>query len=354
MAGEFINVKINKVAIHKIFKREDRKELIPPVFNNQCSELNVEAKRALVTRITKAFGNESHSLKMEIEDTSEKSIYKLITDFWKTKQDDQEFLELSRKLTLLLAVAQKSRIYPDAIVVIVKGTSKAYNADFIAIIKAEIQDGFNIIENNGEQLLSYMNTLLLTRQQKLHKIGFFINNQVAGRDIDLKNVDAFLFDSNTGESVSDSKAEYFYKDFLGLTFREDADVLTNKFLLATKKFINENIEDAAERFKLQTALCDYLYVRRGMFINAAQFADEYMGRGERKDSYLRFVDEAGVPIIDVRKDMSMVKGGKTRRLFFENSVKLTVPIEEVNDTITIEENQSGDTIITIKGKYVNE
>ncbi len=69
MAGEFTNLEIKKAAIHKVFKREDKSIMIPPVFNNQCSELDSEAKRALVTRITKAFGNDSRSIKMDISDT---------------------------------------------------------------------------------------------------------------------------------------------------------------------------------------------------------------------------------------------------------------------------------------------
>lgn len=354
MAGEFINLKVKKVAIHKIFKREDKKVLIPPVYNDQCSGLDSEAKRALETRITKAFGNDSHSLKMKIENVSEESVYKNITDFWQTDQEDAAFLQLSKQLTFLLAKAQNSRIYPDAIVVIVKGTTKAYSNDFIAIIKAEIQDGFNIVESNGEQLLGYVNNLLLTRQQKLHKIGIFINNQVKGRKIELKDVDAFLFDSNNGETFSDSKAEYFYKSFLGLTFREDADVITNQFYITTKKFINECIENAAERIRLQTALRDYLYVNKKMYINPAQFANEYLGSAETKDSYLKIMEEAGVPSMDIRKDVTMIKNGKTRNMSFDNSINLTVPIEEFDDTITIEENENGDTIIKIKGKYVNE
>ncbi len=354
MAGEFINLKVKKVAIHKIFKREDKKILIPPEYNSQCSSLDNEARRALETRITRAFGNDSHSLKMKIEDTSEDSVYRNIVDFWGTDQSDAAFLEMSRQLTFLLAQAQNSRIYQDAIVVIVKGTTKAYNADFAAVIKAEIQDGFNIVESDGEQLLSYVNNLLLTRQQKLHKIGLFINNQVRGREIRQQDVDAFLFDSNTGESISDSKAEYFYKSFLGLDFREDADVITNNFYIATKKYINECVKESAERIRLQTALRNYLYINKDMYINSSQFAEGYMEGGEAKDVYLKAMEEAGIPSTDIRKDVSMIKRGKTRSLSFENSVKLTVPIEKFEEMVTVEEDGDGDTIIRIKGKYLDE
>ncbi len=108
--------------------------MLPPVFNNQCSELDAEAKRALVTRITRAFGNDSHSIKMKINNTGDNSAYKYITDFWMTDQNDNEFLELSKRLTLLLANAQNNRLFSDSIVVIVKGTTKGSNVDFIAVI----------------------------------------------------------------------------------------------------------------------------------------------------------------------------------------------------------------------------
>lgn len=209
MSLNTINLKVTKVAIHKVFQREEKDTLIPPMYNRCCMELDETARLALAMRIVKAFGDDSHSLKMDISDTGEESVYKNIVDFWRTEQNDNQLLELSKKLTLLLAEAQDSKLYSEGIVITVKGTTKPTKCDFIAVIKAEIQDGFNIAESNGQQLLSYVNTLLLTRQQKLHKIGLFLNNQVNGRAIEVKDVSAYVFDSNTSESAYKAKAEFF-------------------------------------------------------------------------------------------------------------------------------------------------
>lgn len=354
MAGEFINTKIEKVAIHKIFKRETKANIIPPLYNESCSTLNSEAKRALTTRITRAFGNDAHAIQMAIDDTGEESVYQCLTEFWLTDQSDEKFLELSKKLTYMLAEAQNSRVYSDGIVIILKGTTKAINVDYIAIIKAEISDGFNVENSNGENLLQYVNNLLLTGQQKLHKIGFFINTQVRGRQITARDVLAFLFDSNTAESVADAKSTYFYKTFLGLKFREDADVITNKFYMGTKKFINESDWDPVEKIRLQTALHDYLVVQNNLNICMSDFANTYIREDDAKDAYLVQLEAQGIPRTAIRKDVSMLPSKKTRKLTFENAIKLTAPIEEFGENVLIREDENGNTIISIRGKYLNE
>lgn len=354
MAGEFINFKIDKVIIHKIFKRENKENMLPPLYNETCSTLDIDAKRALITRITRAFGNDAHSLEMSIEDTGEESVYKYITNFWLTNQSDTHFIELSKRLTKSLAEAQTSKLYPDGIVIVLKGTTKPINVDYIAIIKAEISDGFNIENNNGESIIQYVNNLLLTGQQKLHKIGLFINNQVRGRQIEKKDVSVFLFDSNTADSVADAKSAYFYKTFLGLKFREDADYMTNKFYTGTKRFINNSGLEPAERIRLQTALHGYLVVRNSLDINMADFANEFFTEDSVKDKYLNEMEGLGVPRISIRKDLSMISNKKTRKLSFENAVKITAPIDEFDENVIIEDDGHGNTIVTIKGKYINE
>ena len=353
MAGEFTNVKIQKVAIHKIFKRESKDIIVPPQFNESCTQLGDNAKHALVNRITRALGSDSHALQMDIEDVGEKSVYKYLTDFWMSNQDEEKFINLSKELTLLLASAQNRRSYPDGIVIILKGTTKAINVDYIAIIKAEISDGFNIENNNGENLLQYVNNLLLTGQQKLHKIGFFINTQVRGRKISKKDVLAYLFDSNTAESVADAKSAYFYKSFLGLKFKEDSAVITNRFYTETKKYIHESALGSMEKVRLQTALHNYLVVQETRNISLSDFADEYLVEDEIKDDYLRTLEASGVPRTAIRKDISMMSGKTTRKLTFENAIKLWAPVDDFEENVLIKEDDSGNTIITIRGKYIN-
>ncbi len=353
MAGEFINTKIEKVVIHKIFRRENKHEVIPPFYNETCSALDTDAKRALTQRITRAFNNNTHAIQMSIEDTSEESVFGYLREFWLSNQSDEKLLVLSKRLTYLLALAQNSRMYPGGIVITLKGTTKPINLDYIAVIKAEISDGFNIENVNGENLFQYVNNLLLTGQQKLQKIGFFINTQIRGREINEKDVLAFLFDSNTAESVADAKSTYFYKTFLGLKFREDADVFTNRFYVYTKKYINECDLGAEGKIRLQTALNDYLMIQNNYNIGVEDFANQYIQEAPIKDRYLNVMQEAGMPTTAIRKDLSMVSGKKMRKLSFENAIKLTAPIDEFDENVTIRE-EDGNTIISIRGRYLHE
>lgn len=349
------NLKVKKVAIHKIFQREEKDTLIPPMYNNSCTELDGEARIALALRIVKAFGDDSHSLKMDIADTGEESVYKNIVNFWLSEQSDEQFLELSKKLTLLLALAQDSKVYSEGVVITVKGTTKATKNDFIAVIKAEIQDGFNIAEINGQQLLSYINTLLLTRQQKLHKIGLFVNNQVKGRAIEVKDVSAFVFDSNTAESAYKAKAEFFYGKFLGLEFSKDSAVVCNSFYVQTKAFINKCEVEPMEKMRLHTALRDYVFINPTSRISPSEFADTYFMSSEIIDKYLEELDNVGVPRTATIKDLKMI-GNKNhkRNLKFDNSVIVQVPTEEFDEAISVNEDENGNTIVTIRGRYVNE
>ena len=50
----------------------------------------------------------------------------------------------------------------------------------------------------------------------------------------------------------------------------------------------------------------------------------------------------------------MVASKKTRKLSFENAIRLTVPIDEFDENVTIREDEQGNTIISIRGRYLNE
>ena len=196
MSSNIDQMIIQKVVIHQVLKRETQENIIPPLYNNSCSELDDKSLDALQKRLTKSLGNNSHSMKMDIHNFEDGSAYKYITNFWLSAENDDQFVQLSKDLTKLLAESQTSCRIPGGVIVVVKGIVTEYKKDFIAVIKAEKHDGFNITEEEGKNLLKYFNNLVLSPQQKLQKIGYFVNNAVRGREINPKDVDSFVFDSN--------------------------------------------------------------------------------------------------------------------------------------------------------------
>lgn len=356
MANNTEQMLINKVVIHQISKRESKNSVNPPVYNNACSDLDNDTIDALQKRLTNALGNNSHSMKMEIKDVGEESVFQHITKFWLTDENDELFIELSQKLTKLLADAQDSMRIPGGVIVILRGTVTEFNKDFIAIIKAEKHDGFNITEKDGKNLLEYFNNLLLTPQQKLHKIGYFVNNAVRGRNIEKKDVEAYVFDSNTSENSLAAHAAYFYNKFLGLEFRRDADLITNKFYLNTRDFVNvcSNL-NTENKILIQSELRNYIESQSIRVINPNDFIRTVVSDGSIIDAYLSFIEEQDIPLQDTRKDIKLVvKALKERKISFQNKIKLLGPTKEFYENVKIVENDNGDTVITIKGKYINE
>lgn len=360
--GEFVmavnleNFKIEKVIIHQIFQREDTNQIVQPVYNNVFCNLDEKGKDTLKKRIVNALGNKSHALKMKVDDLGEESVYSLITDFWKSSEEDKDFIELSQKLARGLAEAQTSKRLPGGMVIVLKGTVREYNEEYIAVIKADIQDGFNIAYDvDGQQQMKYVSDLFLTPNNKLQKMGLFINKALGKSEILEKDVDVYIYDSNTDASASLSKAAYFYRNFLGLGFSEDSDFITDKFYRVTKAFINNNPRIMnSKKINLNSALLSYLKSDVFSVINPTVFADNNIIEAELKDEYLNSIEENGIPLENTYKDTTMIGNGlKTRTISFENSIKLQAPVEEFSDNVVVEE-ENGNTVIKIKGRFVNE
>lgn len=355
MSSNIDQMIIQKVAIHQVLKRENPHSITPPLYNNTCSELDDESLDALQKRFTKSLGSNSHSMKMEIRNSDAGSVFQRITDFWLSQEDDDTFIQLSKELTKLLAESQTNGRIPGGVVVIVKGIVTELRKDFIAVIKAEKHDGFNITEEEGRNLLKYFNNLVLSPQQKLQKIGYFVNNAVKGRAIDKKDVNAFVFDSNTSETSMSAHAAYFYDKFLGLGFRTDAEFITNKFYISTRDFINTCLSLSSEsKINLQSDLRNYLEAGNISIINPNDFIRRTISDGKIIDEYLKFIETQDVPLQDTKKYLGLVnKSMKDRRMSFDNHIRLSAPSEAFKENIKIVETEE-DTIITIKGKYINE
>lgn len=355
MALDFQNFYIKRVITHQIFKRIYTTEMVTPIFNKECTNFFNEANDALQERITKSFGNNSHSIKMSIKEKGEGSVFAFIADYWSGEEKEEDFVELSKNLTIKLAQAQNTRQYPGGVIVVLEGTISEYNEEYILFIKADIQDGFNIVEKDGENLMQYVNNLLLTKEQKLQKMAIFVRGSVKGEKVKRKETKVYLFDSNTNKSISLSKAEYFYNRFLGLEFCKGSDFETNRFYNASKEFFNSCDKlSPSERIDLQTQLKRYLRLDPALVIHPYTFITSVTNRGEIIDLYIADMKKNQVPLNDIMKNLSMIDESiNKRKMVFSNAIKLEVMDDEVGDNINIKEDGEN-TIITIKGKYINE
>lgn len=355
--NKFSNLKINRIIVHQIYQREEKTVLIPPFYSSSCCEVDVNYNSKIKERIVKSMGSGSHSIRMDISDTSDDSAYKAISNYWANGEGEAGFIELSKTLTLMLANAQNNRRYPGGILIFVDGTVQANNRQLFCIIKAEEQDGFSLKKEVNNLDLSYVAQIFMTKNEKFQKIGIFINNAIKGRNIDFKDVDSFIFDSNTDPSISKSKAEYFYDSFLGLNFRKDSDLLTYNFVECTKRFIKslQNVDDV-KKIEMSTALLAYVGAEGLAIINPKDFAANNFNTPELIDEYEKYLTERSVELNSIHKNTAMLGGLlKTRNLLFSNKVKLQIPVDEFEEAVEIVKDEaSGETIVKIKGLMLSE
>lgn len=351
---ELRNLKINKVAFHQIFKRVQKDEIVDPYYSDSCEMLDDQIKNTLNNRIIKAFGNDSHCLKMDIADTGEESVYHKICQYWNSETNEQMFLSLSKNLTESLAIAQDTKQYTGGIVIVIEGTVSRNDNRYICIIKADIHDGMNIKDVNGIKELDYIDNLLLTPAQKMQKIGLFIDKSTRANRIDPNELDAYIYDINTDRNSTLKKAEYFYNRFLGLKMSSNNDVLTNNFYRLTRDFINEQERlPSSVKTRLQTQLINYMNYTGNIVLNIGEFSEDNFAEGTMRDDYIRFMSSNSMPEHSITKDMSLVKINK-RSLEFENKIKLQAPTEAFARNVEVEEDEEGNTIVKIKGRLVRK
>lgn len=353
---KFENLQITKVIIHEVYKRELTGEIKRPFFNTECCTLGTQEIEFLRQRITGAMSSRSSAIFMEIDNDGENSIFQYIKSYWENSDsNDENFIALSKEITHRLTEAQVSKGIPGGVVVVLEGTVQEINKPFVAIIKAESQNGFTLEKQDERRVLRFLRDLFLTPHQKLQKVGLFINNAVHGRKIMKTDIDAFVFDSNA-DSANTNKATYFYNNFLGLKYRSDSNVVTNKFFMSTKEFIQQcNEFSSTQKIDKISALISYLKFEVNQFVNANEFADRIFENSPLKRSYLDRLESEGISCERFRKDLSLADMHmKKRQIILDNKIKLFAPTDNFDDMVKITDNEDGTTSFVVQGKIQNE
>ena len=347
---EFVNFTINRIITHEIFQRNEEREIVPPIISTEITTLNADGTSELSARIVEAIGKDSKSVEMDINMIEQGSVYHYVNNIMNSSTDG-DFIEMSRNIAMNLAHAQTSRNLPGGILVVIDGTAGVNNNKYVAVIKAELQGGFQKAANNT---IEFVRDLLLTPQQKLYKIGIFLESLGANN-----NTRAFVYDYNMSRSQEHGIAVYFYDSFLGCSISHTDKYFTNRFYHETKNFIdNESVFSDDEIFDLHTHLYSYLKSETAT-LNITEFSNQYISEPAKRDLYNDYmqniVGEEGLNR-SITKDISDIKTKlRMRKVTFSNRVKISAPSDEFEANVRIvEETVDADgrisTIVNIAGK----
>lgn len=354
MSDQFANLKMKRIIIHQIFERNESREMQQPRYNSTLSILDSTALSVLQARITDVLGHNSHSIELEVVRTSPSDVFSIATRM--IYADEQGFISESKKAADKLAEAQTTRTIPGGILVVFNGTVGPSNDNCVGFIKAEIHEGFSVEQSSTDLLLKFLTDLCLTPQQKLYKIGIFIE-KVKPESSETHRIPqefkVFVYDQNMNTNTTSGAALYFYEVFLGCAFSPSAKKLTMDFYYHTKDFIDQLPLHDEEKVDLHSALYSYLKVSQSNVVDTTEFGDQYL-TPEQKDDYCSFMEQNEFPTNAVPKDITLIQSKlRKRKIVFSSNVSLTAPSDNFNDLVQIMGHEGSKTLLKIEG-FISE
>lgn len=347
-----MNLQVDKVILHEVFKRDDEKKRVQPQYAPAIEALSDGALDALRNRIVAAMSHSDRCIEMSITNSSLTSMVALTSRL--VDLDEPMYVEASQGVANLLADAQKTRAIPGGIVVVFTGTVGVPAKRLLGVIKAEVHTGFlRDREEDGTYVLKFLDKLLLTPQTKLYKIGLFVEQNPEVEDLTAR-WQAFIYDESMTSKDKYGAALYFYEGFLGLGFQASSARDTKRFHDFTKGFIQSLGVEEEQKVILQNALVTYLRADQSPTVEVNTFANTYLADAELRDSYESYMTEKGFPTNAVNKDLADIERSlRMRKLLFRNQVRIIAPSQGFDDLVKIEviqgdENQDGNAPVWTK------
>lgn len=353
MNNRFAFLKIRNVILHRIYPYSEDEQVKPPLLSNQLKVLDVDQKNTLQERIINVMGKHSHCSEMKFKnyriDSAFSAIDKMIFS------DPNEFISISSELARKLANAQAKSNIPGGALVIVDGIVGSSQNNFVAIIKAELQAGFNMQESDNSVDMELLRNLFLTPHEKLYKIGFFILS--IGMESDKRSpddYDVFIFDENMDNGNPNEAAKYFYDTFLGCGVCDSNMQQTRDFYKYTERYIKSLQRPIEEKMDLKTALYTYINLRQSNSLNVSDFAMDYLPE-DVVDDFREYMYFYGVSESSIIKDVGYLRNElKMRKLVFSSKVQIQATPNEFSDLIRINGKEDGRTIVSIKGELISD
>jgi len=352
------NLLIDDIVSHRVYARDANKVVKPPHLKDVLMVLPVDGVDALQKRLTKAFGSRSHGIELSIERFDDDSFLQLGAHaIAKAGKDD--FIAASKAMATSLSTAQASTSGLSGMVFVIRGRMGAVPRRFVAVIKAELHDGFGTSEDGEDAEVTYLKNLALTPSQRLYKVGLLQEiHAVPAASIGeyvVANYRGFLFDHLITATETRSAAAYFYQNFLGMGIQKSSKKLTQDFYEHVNTFIRSSPLSDEDRWELKEALRVELRSTSAV-ISVSDFADNNIADEDIRESFVDFMDARNFPKTAISKDVDYVKAKlrRPRKLSFTTGVKIIIPADSDKHVVELLETNEEQSTIIVRGSYHEE
>lgn len=334
-------LKIERLVMHRILPKNPTRDHVEVQFSNDLVILNDNIQSLIRDRLVDSCGHQGKAFELNIEKDGVGSCFDSIKNL--NLLDDQQFLEISKGITQLLADCQDTRnSIPGGYFLLVQAIEPYCNHNVYIIMKAYKQDALGEIDNSVQAVKN----IFLSPAQKLYKAGVFEQVQ-SEQTLSKENFNAYLYDSQFNDGTK--LAEYFYRDFLGLSIDGNSQVQTKAFYDLFVNTIEKVFKGDIENLNLcKEQLCSEM-LNQSKNLHAHDIIKRIIPL-DKRDAFIAKVGDK-FPISFV-KDCSLIKKKLQHRIvFLTESVKLYAPSESFNNKdIIIESDPQKPTIKIIKIK----
>jgi hypothetical protein len=183
---------------------------------------------------------------------------------------------------------------------------------------------------------------MLTKKTRVFKIGL-IAPQAPGHE----NLLAAVSDVQASTTPSHHVADFFLNRFLGFRMAEEADVITERLYRTAQEFINEQVDDAADKGRYEVALIAELQSNRTEF-RPSTFAGESL-RTQHRRPFLDAIAASGLATARIPKDASRIASTLKRiQVRFQNGVAILAAPDVFQDQVHMSDLPNGRTRATIE------
>lgn len=353
MQATFDNIKLHRIIVHEVLLASDLEGDRKPSYSVDFIQLDPKGSQLLSKRLTDSLGSESHSVELDVELDKEGSSFDVVTRLLDAKNG--EFVSLSKDLAARLTNAQNTGTIKSGIAVVLDGTmgSNARPTRFVAVVKAESDSAFVKEKSPKGLLLKFISDTVLGAQQRLYKIGCFVEAR-RRTDGDCNGVrskgdfEVIVYDHQMSNTGNNNAARYFYGTFLGCRLADNASRLTRIFYEETSEFINGLKLTAEKRIEARQHLVSYLKSQENHF-SVKEFAERYLPPGFR-DAFFKRFKKIEFPSRNVPKDITPIRRRlQVRRLMFTSKVRISAPEEGFEKLVKVVEENSEFTTVRIAG-----
>jgi hypothetical protein len=341
----FNNLTYTRVIMHSIKQKEIGQDSSEYITSNSLINVDESVIDTIKRRLSDAAGKNSRAFELEIENINPGSFFSLSNDISTLNEDD--FIQRSKDIAELLATNQVHRSIPGGFLIILEANDSE-NKSYIIIIKAEPHEALRLVNDNEIKLLE---KVFLSPSQKLYKIGVLYSktNDIIieeGIDVNIK-FNALLFDDQF--RLDGHPAEYFYKDFLGLSINKNSKIQTLSFYNKSQLFIKSISDSSVNKLDLLSSLKVFVKSVVSPIITPVEFAESFL-TGSIKDEYISQVVRKH-PSSFIRDTLLINSSLKNKKITFSDKIKIIGPEDGFENYVQILDNLDVYNDLSIDSEY---